>query len=63
MGTDLKAYAHVRQIVSFSFRESADFRLSESETQIAVGRVCCDADGRLNQNSILLQVRAKRDAQ
>ena len=33
-----------------------DFRVSEAEPQIAVGRICCDADGRLNQNSILLQV-------
>ncbi len=49
-------------LILFSLRESADFRVSESETQIAVGRVCCDADGRLNQNSILLQVRAKRDS-
>jgi hypothetical protein len=34
-----------------------DFRVAEVEPQIAVGRICCDADGRLNQNSILLQVR------
>lgn len=39
----------------FGFGDSMDFRLAEVEPQIAVGRICCDADGRLNPSSILLQ--------
>jgi len=32
-----------------------DIRMTQVEPQLAVGRICCDSEGRLNSNSVILQ--------
>jgi len=35
--------------------EPMDIRLTEVEPQVAIGRICCDSEGHLNSNSVVLQ--------
>ena len=35
--------------------EVMDTRLTEIEPQLAIGRICCDSEGHLNSNSVVLQ--------
>ena len=39
----------------FGFGEPMDVRLTAVEPQVAVGRICCDSEGHLNSNSVVLQ--------
>jgi len=41
--------------VKYDFAEPMDIRLTQVEPQVAVGRICCDSEGHLNSNSVVLQ--------
>ncbi|KAF6156904.1 hypothetical protein GIB67_000444 [Kingdonia uniflora] len=51
---------HAAALVASGLEKPVDPTIASEETLFSVGMVCCDAEGRLNENSILLQGSAEQ---